>query len=131
MFILIMYVRWYYLGVHVKILGFLVGWLIVFWFFSPNIKMQLTRMHVKGKAPNHLKNKSECVNLHFSLGKTEEFLSGWKGKNKLFKTRLNHLFCAFIFLRHVCRQVTQILWGMENTVSMVCCQATVFLSLPN
>lgn len=44
--------------------------------FSPNIKMQLTRMHVNGKAPNYLNNRSECVNLHFSLGKTEEFLSG-------------------------------------------------------
>lgn len=54
-------------------------------------------MHVKGKAPNHLKNKSECVNLHFSLGKTEEFLSGWKGKNKLFQTRLNH----FVLLIHI------------------------------
>lgn len=52
--------------------------------------MQLTRMHVKGKTPNYLKNKSECVNLHFNLSKTEEFLSGWEGKNKQFKTRLTH-----------------------------------------
>lgn len=67
----VFYARQYYLGVHEKLLG----WFLVD-FFPHNIKMQLTKMHVKGKAPNYLKNKSECVNLHFSLGKPEEFLSG-------------------------------------------------------